>query len=35
MSSKEPVSIRLDNVVTTPVGEVSSDRIASNAAATI
>jgi hypothetical protein len=35
MSSKEPVSIRLDNVVTTPVGEVSSDRIASNAAVTV
>lgn len=35
MSSKEPVSIKLDNVVTTPVGEVSSDRIASNAAVTV
>ena len=35
MSSKEPVSIRFDNVVTTPVGEVSSDRIASNAAVTV
>ena len=35
MSSKEPVSIRLDNVVTTPDGEVSSDRIASNAAVTV
>ena len=35
MSSKEPVSIRLDNVLTTPVGDVSSDRIASNAAVTV